>query len=127
MIVMPDANMDCTLKALVPAAFRADGERCFALSAVVFVGGSQPWEMKLAEGAKALQVNAGSEPNVDIGPMLSKQEKEKMCKLIQSGIERAARPILDGRNIVVPRYEQSNFVGPTILFDVTPDMECYKV
>ncbi|KAJ8452928.1 hypothetical protein Cgig2_014691 [Carnegiea gigantea] len=126
MIVMPDANMDGTLKALVPAAFRADGERSFALSTVIFVGGSQPWEIKLPEGAKALQVNAGSEPDVDIGPMLSKQEKEKMCKLIQSGIERGARPILDGRNIVVPRYEQGNFIGPTILFDVTADMECYK-
>lgn len=43
MIVMPDANMDGTLKALVPAAFRADGERSFALSTVIFVGGSHPW------------------------------------------------------------------------------------
>ncbi|KAA8536378.1 hypothetical protein F0562_028856 [Nyssa sinensis] len=125
-IVMPDANLDATLNALAAAGFGAAGQRCMALSAVIFVGGSKSWEDKLVERAKALQVNAGTDPEADLGPVISKQAKERICRLIQSGVESGARLLLDGRNIVVPGYEQGNFIGPTILTDVKADMECYK-
>ncbi|KAL0422451.1 UNVERIFIED_CONTAM: Methylmalonate-semialdehyde dehydrogenase [acylating], mitochondrial [Sesamum latifolium] len=98
-IVMPDANVDATLNALVAAGFGAAGQRCMALSTVVFVGDSKLWEEKLVERAKALKVSAGTDPEADLGPVISKQ---------------------------VPGYEQGNFIGPTILADVTADMECYK-
>ncbi|XP_021717237.1 methylmalonate-semialdehyde dehydrogenase [acylating], mitochondrial-like [Chenopodium quinoa] len=126
MVVMPDANTDATLNALVPVAFKSEGERCFALSTVIFVGDSKPWECKLVEQAKVLNVNAGTEPDADIGPVMSKQEKDKICKLIESAIERGARLILDGRNIMVSGYQQGNFIGPTIVCDVTADMECFR-
>ncbi|CAL5377647.1 unnamed protein product [Camellia sinensis] len=125
-VVMPDANVDATLNALAAAGFGAAGQRCMALSTVVLVGGSKSWEDKLVERAKALKVSAGMEPDADLGPVISKQAKERIYKLIQSGIESGARLLLDGRNIRVPGYEQGNFIGPTILSDVTPDMECYK-
>ncbi|TKY59434.1 Methylmalonate-semialdehyde dehydrogenase of acylating [Spatholobus suberectus] len=125
-IVMPDANVDATLNALVAAGFGAAGQRCMALSTVVFVRGSQPWEAKLVERAKALQVNAGTEPDTDLGPVISKQAKDRIHRLVQSGVESGARLLLDGRNIVVPGYESGNFVGPTILSDITANMECYK-
>lgn len=125
-VVMPDANSNAALDAIFPVAFGADGERCFVLNTVIFVGDSKPWESKLVERAKALKLNAGTEPDVDIGPVISKQEKEKIYRLIQSGIESGARPILDGRNIVVPGYQKGNFIGPTILCDITIEMECYK-
>ncbi|GAY62334.1 hypothetical protein CUMW_216990 [Citrus unshiu] len=125
-IVLPDANMDATLNALAAAGFGAAGQRCMALSTVVFVGDSKSWEDKLVERAKALKVNAGTEADADLGPVISKQAKERICRLIQSGIESGARLLLDGRNIVVPGYEHGNFIGPTILTDVTADMECYK-
>ncbi|KAA8545676.1 hypothetical protein F0562_020873 [Nyssa sinensis] len=125
-IVMPDANIDATLNALVAAGFGAAGQRCMALSTVVFVGGSKYWEDKLVERAKALKVNSGTDPDADLGPVISKQAKERICRLIQSGVESGARLLIDGRNIVVPGYEQGNFIGPTILSDVTADMECYK-
>ncbi|GKU85876.1 hypothetical protein SLEP1_g487 [Rubroshorea leprosula] len=125
-IVMPDANMDATLNALVAAGFGAAGQRCMALSTVVFVGDSKSWESKLVERAKSLKVNAGTEPDTDLGPVISKQAKERIYNLIQSGVESGAKLLLDGRNIVVPGYEQGNFIGPTILSDVTADMECYK-
>ncbi|GLU08069.1 hypothetical protein SLE2022_249980 [Rubroshorea leprosula] len=125
-VVMPDANMDATLNALVAAGFGAAGQRCMALSTVVFVGDSKSWESKLVERAKSLKVNAGTEPDTDLGPVISKQAKERIYNLIQSGVESGAKLLLDGRNIVVPGYEQGNFIGPTILSDVTADMECYK-
>ncbi|XP_052192364.1 methylmalonate-semialdehyde dehydrogenase [acylating], mitochondrial-like isoform X2 [Diospyros lotus] len=125
-IVMPDANMDATLNALVATGFGAAGQRCMAISTVIFVGGLYSWEDKLVERAKSLKVNAGTEPGADLGPVISKQAKEHVCRLIQSGIDSGARLALDGRNIVVPRYELGNFVGPTILSDIRCEMECYK-
>lgn len=125
-IVLPDASLDATLNALVAAGFGAAGQRCMALSTVVFVGDSKSWEDKLLERAKALKVNSGTEPDADLGPVISKEAKERICKLIQNGVDSGARLVLDGRNIVVPGYEHGNFIGPTILSDVTADMKCYK-
>ncbi|XP_074331765.1 methylmalonate-semialdehyde dehydrogenase [acylating], mitochondrial-like [Apium graveolens] len=125
-IVMPDASMDATLDALVGTGFSAAGQRCTAISTVIFVGGSKSWEDKLVSRAKALKVGAGIEPDVDIGPVISKQAKEKICKLIHLAVDCGARLVLDGRLITVPNYEQGNFIGPTILCDVTNNMACYK-
>ncbi|XP_065870136.1 methylmalonate-semialdehyde dehydrogenase [acylating], mitochondrial-like isoform X2 [Euphorbia lathyris] len=98
-VVMPDASMEATLNALVASGFGGAGQKCTALSTVVFVGGASSWEEKLVESAKALKVTAGTEPDAELGPVISKQ---------------------------VPGYENGNFVGPTILCDVTVNMECYK-
>ncbi|XP_015574178.2 methylmalonate-semialdehyde dehydrogenase [acylating], mitochondrial isoform X3 [Ricinus communis] len=125
-VVMPDASVDATLKALVAAGFGGAGQKCMALSTVVFVGGISPWEEKLVEHAKALKVTAGTEPDAELGPVISKQAKERICTLIQTSIENGAKLVLDGRNIMVPGYEHGNFMGPTILSDVSVDMECYK-
>lgn len=125
-IVMPDANIDSTLNALVAAGFGAAGQRCMALSTVVFVGESKQWIERLIERAQRLKVSAGTEPDADLGPVISKQAKDRICKLVQSGVNSGAKLLLDGRNIVVPGYENGNFIGPTILADVTADMECYK-
>merc|ERR1712000_390098 len=62
----------------------------------------------------------------DVGPVVSKRAKERVEKLIQSGVDQGANLVLDGRGVSVPGYEKGNFIGPTILTDVTPDMECYK-
>lgn len=125
-IVMPDANIGAALDSLAAAGFGAAGQRCTALSTVIFVGGSKTWEEKLVERVKALKVNVGTDPDTDLGPVISKMAKEKVNRLIQVGIEAGARLILDGRHIEVPKYEMGNFVGPTILSDVTDGMECYK-
>ncbi|XAR53005.1 Methylmalonate-semialdehyde dehydrogenase (acylating) [Bertholletia excelsa] len=125
-IVMPDAHMDATLNVLVAAGFGAGGQRCMAISTVIFVGDSNAWEDRLVEHAKSLKVNAGTESDADLGPVIGKQEKDHICRLIQSGIDSGARLALDGRNILVPGYELGNFVGPTILSDIRDDMECYK-
>jgi len=125
-IIMPDANIDATLNALVSAGFGAAGQRCMALSTAVFVGGSKHWEEGLTERAKQLKVNAGIEPGADLGPVISKQAKNRICNLIESGVKSGARLVHDGRGIEVPNYKEGNFIGPTILSGVTSDMECYK-
>lgn len=125
-VIMPDASADATLDALIAAAFGAAGQRCTFLSTAIFVGSSMPWEEELVERAKELKVNVGTEPGADIGPVISKEAKDHTCRLVQSAVESGARLILDGRYIIVPGYEYGNFVGPTILCDVTTDMECYK-
>ncbi|KAI7745983.1 hypothetical protein M8C21_026847, partial [Ambrosia artemisiifolia] len=109
-IVMPDASMGATLDALAAAGFGGAGQR----------------EEKLVDRVKALKVNVGTDPDTDIGPVISKVAKEKVNRLVQVGIDGGARLILDGRHIEVPKYEMGNFVGPTILSDVTDEMECYK-
>ncbi|XP_024359151.1 methylmalonate-semialdehyde dehydrogenase [acylating], mitochondrial [Physcomitrium patens] len=125
-VIMPDADPEATLNALVGAAFGAAGQRCMAISTAVFVGDSKRWEEGLRERGVKLKVTGGTEPGADLGPVISKQSKERICRLVESGAKAGARIVLDGRGIKVPGYEQGNFVGPTILADVTEDMECYK-
>lgn len=125
-VVMPDANKEQTLNALVGAAFGAAGQRCMALSVAVMVGESQNWVNDLVEKAKKLNVNAGHEPNTDIGPVISPRAKARVTDLINSGVEQGATLLLDGRDVVVKGYEAGNFVGTTIFNHVTTDMRIYK-
>ncbi|CAG0886713.1 unnamed protein product [Darwinula stevensoni] len=125
-VIMPDANKENTLNQLIGAAFGAAGQRCMALSTAVFVGEAKQWLPDLIERSKKLKVNAGHEPEADLGPVISPAAKQKICELIQSGVDEGAQLLLDGRNIKVPKYEKGNFVGPTVLTNVTPAMRCYK-
>lgn len=124
-VIMPDANKEMTLNQLVGAAFGAAGQRCMALSTAVFVGKAQDWIPDLVKKAKGLKVNAGHEPGADLGPVISKQSKERILELIESGVKEGAKLVLDGRKVVVKGYEKGNFIGPTILTNVEPHMKCY--
>ncbi|CAI5696667.1 unnamed protein product [Oreochromis niloticus] len=124
-VVMPDANKENTLNQLVGAAFGAAGQRCMALSTAILVGEARSWLPELVERAKALRVNAGDQPGADLGPLISPQARNRVCSLIQSGVDEGAKLLLDGRKIKVKGYENGNFVGPTILSNVTPQMKCY--
>jgi len=68
----------------------------------------------------------GHLPDADLGPVISPQAKQRICDLVQTGIDQGADCILDGRGIQVPGFEKGNFVGPTILTGVQPSMTCYK-
>ncbi|KAJ4832463.1 hypothetical protein Tsubulata_016016 [Turnera subulata] len=125
-VVMPDASMDATLNMLAASGFGSGGQKCAALSIVIFVGGLNRWEEKLVQRVTAIKVTAGTEVDADIGPVISKQAKEWIGTLIQTSIDSGAKLVLDGRNVTVAGYENGNFMGPTILADVTVDMDCYK-
>ena len=124
-VVLPDANRQQTLNALVGAGFGAAGQRCMATSVVVLVGAAKQWLPDLKALAQKLTVNAGSEAGTDVGPVISKRAKERVLGLIESGIKEGAVLELDGRNIKVPGFEQGNFVGPTLFSGVTTDMQIY--
>jgi len=124
-VVMPDALPTQAVNALVGAAFGAAGQRCMALSAAVFVGDSKAMLSSLVEKAKALTVNGGTEQGAEIGPLISKQAKERVEALIQSAVDEGATLLLDGRGVSVPGYPNGNFVGPTVISGVKPHMKCY--
>ncbi|WP_448694673.1 CoA-acylating methylmalonate-semialdehyde dehydrogenase [Pseudomonas moraviensis] len=124
-VVLPDANREQALNALVGAGFGAAGQRCMATSVVVLVGAAKQWLPDLKALAQKLKVNAGSEPGTDVGPVISKKAKARILELIESGIKEGAKLELDGRDISVPDYEQGNFVGPTLFSGVTTDMQIY--
>jgi malonate-semialdehyde dehydrogenase (acetylating)/methylmalonate-semialdehyde dehydrogenase len=125
-VILPDANRTATLNALVGAAFGAAGQRCMALSCAVFVGEARKWLPDLVNMAKNLHVNEGFQPGADIGPLISPAALKRAEGLIESGVKQGAKLLLDGRGRKVPGFEKGNFLGPTVLAGVTPNMDCYK-
>ena len=124
-VVMPDASKEHALNALVGATFGAAGQRCMATSVTVLVGEAQKWIPDIVAKAKTLKVNAGSEKGADLGPVVSKNAKNRILGLIEDGIEEGAKLELDGRAIKVNGYEKGNFIGPTIFSAVTSSMKIY--
>ena len=123
--VMPDADKEMTINAIVGAAFGAAGQRCMALSCVIFVGETKNWIPEIVERARKLRVGSGFDPKTDIGPMISPTAKARAVNLIEAGIQDGAKCLLDGRNIVVPGYEKGNFIGPTMLSGVDAKNRAY--
>ncbi|KAJ9292983.1 hypothetical protein DTO271G3_8281 [Paecilomyces variotii] len=124
--LLPDANKNHALNAIAGAAFGAAGQRCMALSTLVAVGETKDWLPEIAERAKALNVNGGFEEGADLGPVISPESKKRIEELIASAEEEGATILLDGRGYKPEKYPNGNFVGPTIITNVTPNMRCYK-
>lgn len=124
-VILPDANKEQTLNQLAGAAFGAAGQRCMALSVVVLVGDAKDWVDEIKAKAEGLVVSAGKHDK-DLGPLISPQAKERVERLIQTGVDEGAKLLLDGRGITVEGYENGNFVGPTIFDNVTTDMQIYS-
>lgn len=125
-VIMPDADKEDALNALCNAAFGAAGQRCMALSVAVMVGKSQEWIPELVEKAKRFKVNAGWEIGTDIGPITTPEACERVKRLTRSCVEQGGELLLDGTNVKVSKYPLGNFVGPSIIDHVGPDMDCYK-
>jgi len=123
--IMPDSDKESVLNALCGAAFGAAGQRCMALSTAIFVGESQNWIPELAEKAKTMKCGVGSDPTAGLGPVISVDSKERIERLIQSGVDQGADLVLDGRNAQVEGYPDGNFVNPTVISNVTTEMDCY--
>jgi len=114
-VVLPDANKEQTLNAMVGAAFGAAGQRCMAASTLVLVGEARGWVQDLVEKAKTLKVSGGTVAGTDVGPVISCSARDRVEGLIASGVEQGAKLVLDGRKPQVDGFEKGNFVGPTIL------------
>jgi malonate-semialdehyde dehydrogenase (acetylating) / methylmalonate-semialdehyde dehydrogenase len=124
-VVMPDASKEQTLNAVVGATFGAAGQRCMATSVTVLVGEAQKWIPDIVAKAKTLKVSAGTEKGADLGPVISKNAKNRILGLIDDGVREGAKLELDGRNVKVAGYENGNFVGPTVFSGVKPGMKIY--
>ena len=129
MIVMPDADMDQAADALVGAGYGAAGERCMAISVAVPVGDRTADALieKLAPRIDKLKVGpytAGDD--VDYGPLVTKQARERVIGLVDSGVEQGATLVVDGRDFSMQGYENGFFVGPHLFDHVTTDMDIYK-
>ncbi|MFY0596035.1 MAG: CoA-acylating methylmalonate-semialdehyde dehydrogenase [Cognatishimia sp.] len=129
MIIMPDADIDKAADALVGAGFGAAGERCMAISVAVPVGKETADKLvdKLVPKIESLKVApyTGGD-DVDFGPVITAQAKDRIEGLISSGVEQGAKILTDGRDLSIQGYEDGYFVGPTLFDDVTPDMDIYK-
>ena len=126
MIIMPDANKENVLNALVGAAMGAAGQRCMAISVALFVGEAKEWIPELIEKLKAVKPGHWTNKDSAYGPIITKAAKAKIEGLIQSGVDEGATLALDGRGYEVEGYPNGNWVGPTVFTDVKTDMEIYK-
>ena len=129
-IVMPDADMNQTVAALMGAGYGAAGERCMALSVVLAVGDETADTLvsKLQEELKGLRVGPGvveGEEN-HMGPLISKEHLAKVSGYVDKGEEEGAKLIVDGRNYKVEGHESGYFIGGTLFDHVTTDMTIYK-
>ena len=124
--VLPDCNKNHFVNSIVGAAFGAAGQRCMALSTLVMVGETKEWLSEVAEQAKGLSMNGGFEEDADLGPVISPQSKERIEHLISTAEKEGATILLDGRGQSPSKYPNGNWVGPTIITNVTPEMTCYK-
>ena len=127
MVVMPDADMDMTVDALMGAAYGSAGERCMAISVVVAVGDAGDKLVgALAQRTAALKIRDGMDGAAEMGPVVSAAAKQRIEKLIGSGVEQGANLLVDGRDCKVVGRENGFFVGGTLFDHVTPDMTIYK-
>lgn len=121
LVVMPDADLPKSVEAIIGSAFGAAGERCLAGSVLVAVGEvADPLLKLLAEKVNAMKVGDGAEQGVDMGPLVTKEHKERVEGYIDKGVAEGAKPLLDGR--AVKCKGDGFFVGPTIFDNVRPEM-----
>ncbi|MEM6527184.1 MAG: CoA-acylating methylmalonate-semialdehyde dehydrogenase [Chloroflexota bacterium] len=121
--VLPDANMDASVKNILGAAYGCAGQRCLAAAVAVGVGDAyDQLRGALVQQASGLKVGYGLDESTQMGTVVSEAAKERIERMIQEAVDSGAKLVLDGRNQTVEGFEQGAFVGPTILEDVTPDM-----
>ncbi len=127
MVVMPDADIEQTVDALIGAAYGSAGERCMAISVAVLVGDVADKVVPLvAERARTLKVKNGMELDAEMGPIVTKQALDRIEGYIALGAEEGAKLVVDGRGFKVPGHEQGFFTGGTLIDHVTPAMRVYK-
>ena len=123
-IVLPDADMEMATQIISDSAFGCAGQRCLAVSVAVTIGDARKtFRDAIADSASKLRVGNGLEDGVQMGPVITRQSKERIQSLIAVGEKDGAKLLLDGRNPRIPKYENGNFVKPTILDGVPPASE----
>ena len=126
MVVMPDANKAQVVNSLVGASVGAAGQRCMAISVAVFVGDSKEWIGDLATELAKVRPGAWNDEKAGYGPLISKEARSRVVRLIDEGKAQGAKCELDGTQCVVDGYPNGNWLGPTLFSGVTTDMSIYE-
>jgi malonate-semialdehyde dehydrogenase (acetylating)/methylmalonate-semialdehyde dehydrogenase len=128
MIVMPDADMDQAVDALMGAGFGSAGERCMAISVAVPVGDKTADRLVevLAPKIRMMKVGPATDPESEMGPVITAEAKERITMLVGQGVQQGAELVVDGRGLVLQGYERGFFLGGSLFDRVTKDMTIYK-
>ena len=128
MIVMPDADMDKAVDALMGAGYGSAGERCMAVSVAVPVGEETANRLveSLAPRVRALKIGPATDPEAEMGPLVTREHMQKVLGYIDQGVKEGAELVVDGRDFKRQGYEKGYFVGGTLFDRVTPEMRIYK-
>jgi malonate-semialdehyde dehydrogenase (acetylating) / methylmalonate-semialdehyde dehydrogenase len=126
-VLMPDADLDNAVSALMGAAYGSCGERCMAISVAVCVGDqiADALVQSLIPQIKALKIGAGTSCGLDMGPLVTAAARDKVKGYIDAGVAQGASLVVDGRDLVVAGNENGYFVGGTLFDKVTPEMTIY--
>jgi malonate-semialdehyde dehydrogenase (acetylating)/methylmalonate-semialdehyde dehydrogenase len=127
-VVMPDADIDNAVNALVGAAYGSCGERCMAISVAVCVGNKVADEVvvKLSAKVKTLRIGSGMVHGQEMGPLITKDQLERISGLVTQGVKEGATLVVDGRDITVEGNEQGFFLGGCLFDHVQGDMTIYQ-
>jgi malonate-semialdehyde dehydrogenase (acetylating)/methylmalonate-semialdehyde dehydrogenase len=126
-VVMPDADIDNAVSALMGAAYGSCGERCMAISVVAAVGDIADEVVdKLAAQVRSLKIGPGTDDDNDMGPLVTAAHREKVKGYVDLGVEQGAELVVDGRDLAVPGYEDGFFLGGCLFDRVTPAMRIYQ-
>jgi malonate-semialdehyde dehydrogenase (acetylating)/methylmalonate-semialdehyde dehydrogenase len=127
MVVLPDADIEMAADAAVSAAYGSAGERCMAISVVVAVGGAaDPLVEAIKERLPKVKVGPGTDPDAEMGPLITREHRDKVASYLDSGKHQGADLVVDGRQHVLFNESDGFFLGVSLLDNVTPDMECYR-
>jgi malonate-semialdehyde dehydrogenase (acetylating)/methylmalonate-semialdehyde dehydrogenase len=128
MIVMPDADLDQAADALMGAAYGAAGERCMAISVAVPVGDKTADALlaRLEPKVRALKIGPGSDPEAEMGPLITAAHRDKVKGYIDQGEREGAKLLVDGRGLRLQGYENGFFLGGSLFDRVTPAMTIWK-
>ena len=127
MVVMPDADLNQATDALMGAAYGSAGERCMAISVAVAVGKiADPLIESLAPRVRQLKVGPGTDPQSEMGPLVTKQHFDKVKGYVDTGVSEGAKLVVDGRGLKLQGYEGGYYLGGCIFDQVKPEMRIYK-
>ncbi len=127
MIVLPDADIEMAADAAVSAAYGSAGERCMAISVVVAVGDiADPLVEALKVRLPNIKVGPGTDPDAEMGPLVTREHRDKVASYLDSGPAQGADLVVDGRQHVLYQEGKGFFLGVSLLDRVSPEMECYR-
>jgi len=127
LVVMPDADLEQATDALIGSAYGSAGERCMAISIAVAVGKvADPLMAKLEPRVRALKIGPGTDPEAEMGPLVTRQHLDKVRSYVDLGVKEGAKLVVDGRGLKLQGYENGFFIGGTMFDHVKPEMRIYK-